>query len=82
GITLTEALVFEHPTIEDLVAHFLSVLCPEMDAPARVPQAAPKAAPMPPAPASGSGEEAWSEQLDAVAALDQEDLLRQLRGEG
>ena len=32
GITLTEALVFEHPTIEDLVTYFLSVLFPEQAA--------------------------------------------------
>ncbi|WP_415399085.1 type I polyketide synthase [Synechococcus sp. W4D4] len=73
GITLTEALVFEHPTIEDLVAYFLSVLFPE--------QSAARAAAVVPAPAvAESIDQAWDEQLQAVAELDEDELLRQLQG--
>jgi len=73
GFTLTEALVFEHPTIEDLVAYFLSVLFPE--------QAAAPAAAVTPAPVvPESADQAWDEQLQAVAELDEDELLRQLQG--
>ena len=73
GITLTEALVFEHPTIEDLVAYFLSVLFPEQTA-------SPAAAVMPTPVVVESSDQAWDEQLQAVAELDEEELLRQLQG--
>ena len=73
GITLTEALVFEHPTIEDLVRFFLSVLFPEDSPPA---SAAPSAPPLETAPV----DPAWEQQLQAVSALDDEELLRQLQG--
>ena len=73
GITLTEALVFEHPTIEDLVAYFLSVLFPEQ-------AAAPSAAVMPAPPVPESSDQVWDEQLQAVAELDEDELLRQLQG--
>jgi len=73
GITLTEALVFEHPTIEDLVRYFLSVLFPEDSTTA---PAAASAPPLEPA----SVDPAWEQQLQAVSALDDEELLRQLQG--
>ena len=73
GITHTEALVFEHPTIEDLVEYFLSVLFPE--------QAEAPAAKVVPAPeVVESSDQAWTEQLQAVAELDEDELLRQLQG--
>ena len=74
GITLTEALVFEHPTIEDLVRYFLSVLFEDQafsDAVAN------------PAPTSlirEVTEPDWEEQLQAVAELSDEELLSQLQG--
>ena len=73
GITLTEALVFEHPTIEDLVAYFLSVLFPEQ---AAAPGAEVVLAPV----VVESTDEAWNEQLQTVAELDEDELLRQLQG--
>ena len=73
GITLTEALVFEHPTIEDLVAYFLSELFPEQ-------AAAPAAAVVLSPAVDESSDQAWDEQLQAVAELDEDELLRQLQG--
>ena len=65
--------MFEHPTIEDLVAYFLSVLFPE-----RI--AAPAAAVTPAPVVPESADQAWDEQLQAVAELDEDELLRQLQG--
>ncbi len=80
GITLTESLVFEHPTIEDLVGYFLSVLFPAEDAaPAtpRTPQRPPTLPSLEPPVASD-----WSDQVQEVANLSTDELLRQLRGQG
>jgi acyl carrier protein len=83
GITLTESLVFEHPTIEELVRYFLGVLFPAQASASPAAAAAPVAAASPsPPPADPSADAAWSEQLQQVAALSDDELLRQLRGEG
>jgi acyl carrier protein len=82
GITLTESLVFEHPTIEELVRYFLGVLFPAQASASPAAAAAPVAAASPaPPPADPSADAAWSEQLQQVAALSDDELLRQLRGE-
>jgi hypothetical protein len=83
GITLTESLVFEHPTIEELVRYFLGVLFPAQASASPAAAAAPVAAASPaPSPADPSADAAWSDQLQQVAALSDDELLRQLRGEG
>jgi acyl carrier protein len=70
GVRLTESLVFEHPTVDDLVLYFLAeVLFPEGRAPE----------PQTPEPQQASP--AWDQQVADVAALDTADLLRQLRGD-
>jgi acyl carrier protein/NADP-dependent 3-hydroxy acid dehydrogenase YdfG len=83
GVRLTESLVFEHPTVDDLVHHFLrDVLFPD-DTPPGVPSA-PAQAPIPAGSAHPAGAEAvpaWDQQVADVAALDTADLLKQLRGE-
>ena len=69
GVRLTESLVFEHPTVDDLVLYFLAeVLFPEGRAPE----------PEPPQP---EPQQPWDQQVADVAALDTADLLRQLRGD-
>jgi acyl carrier protein len=78
GITLTEALVFEHPTIDDLVAYFLSVLFEEQAGSAPVVASASAAASMP--VVAETVDPAWEEQVQAVSALSDDDLLRQLQG--
>jgi NADPH:quinone reductase-like Zn-dependent oxidoreductase/acyl carrier protein len=80
GITLTESLVFEHPTIEELVRYFLGVLFPAQTGAGPAAAAPVAAAPAPPS-ADPSADAAWSEQLQQVAALSDDELLRQLRGE-
>ena len=76
GVRLTESLVFEHPTVDDLVHYFLGeVLFPE---------AGELEAPPPPLEARVEQPEispAWDQQVADVAALDTADLLRQLRGD-
>jgi acyl carrier protein len=78
GIRLNEALVFDHPTIEALVAHFLAVLFPDASAgsgSASLPRvASPQAEAQQDTP-----NEAWSEQVASVAAMDPAALLEQLR---
>jgi acyl carrier protein len=81
GITLTESLVFEHPTIEELVRYFLGVLFPAQTGAGPAAAAAPVAASPAPPSADPSADAAWSEQLQQVAALSDDELLRQLRGE-
>jgi acyl carrier protein len=76
GITLTEALVFEHPTIEDLVLYFLSVLFEQQASPAAV------ATPAPSPVIAEAADPAWEEQLQAVRELSDEELLSQLQGGG
>ena len=61
-----------HATIEDLVAYFLSVLFPEQTA-------APAAAVMPTPAVAESSDQVWDEQLQTVAELDEDELLRQLQ---
>jgi NADPH:quinone reductase-like Zn-dependent oxidoreductase/acyl carrier protein len=74
GITLTEALVFEHPTIEDLVRYFLSVLFEEL-----TPSAPVVASTSTPVVAEAI-DPAWEERLQAVTELSDEELLSQLQG--
>jgi acyl carrier protein len=81
GITLTESLVFEHPTIEELVRYFLGVLFPAQASASPAAAAAPVAASPAPPSADPSADAAWREQLQQVAALSDDELLRQLRGE-
>ena len=77
GVRLTESLVFEHPTVDDLVHHFLrEVLFPD-DTPPGVPSAPAQAT----YPAGAEPAPAWDQQVADVAALDTADLLKQLRGE-
>jgi len=80
GLRLTESLVFEHPTVDDLVHYFLAEVL--------FPDGAPAASPPEPElervvagaePAETSP--AWDQQVADVAALDTADLLRQLRGD-
>jgi acyl carrier protein len=72
GVRLTESLVFEHPTVDDLVHYFLcEVLFPEGRAPE----------PQPATPEPQHPTPAWDQQVADVAALDTADLLRQLRGD-
>lgn len=85
GIRLTEALVFEHPTIEALASHFLEVLF------ADEPEA-----PLTPAAADASGQEdqhdasqpaqdagetggRLAQEMERLQELDAEELMRQLR---
>jgi len=75
GIRLTEALVFEHPTIEALVRFFLAELFPQQQG--GVPSHPPEPGPKPVASLDGSAD--WQRQLAAVAELDEQALLRQLR---
>ncbi|MBM5794450.1 MAG: acyl carrier protein, partial [Cyanobacteria bacterium K_DeepCast_0m_m1_088] len=81
GITLTESLVFEHPTIEELVAYFLRELLLDQT---RVSQTLHSAAEQPEAapPVLAGADPLWQEQVQAVSSLSEEELLRQLRGEG
>ncbi|MBM5790532.1 MAG: type I polyketide synthase [Cyanobacteria bacterium M_surface_10_m1_298] len=86
GITLTESLVFEHPTIEELVVYFLSQLFPQAASAAsdeNLAAAAPSSTALPMAEPKGPDHTpAWSQRLEGVSELTQEDLLRRLRGEG
>ena len=75
GITLTEALVFEHPTIEDLVRHFLSVLFEE---PAMSMQISDHEST---SVVVETVDPAWQEQVQTVTELSDEELLSQLQGE-
>lgn len=83
GITLTESVVFDHPTIEELVGYFLSVLFPADRVSAAAPRRATAASPVLPNPATAepAADTDWAEQVQEVAALSTEELLRQLRGE-
>jgi len=75
GITLTEALVFEHPTIEDLVLYFLSVLFPEPGSAVAPTAAVPRVV-------AQEADVDWEQQLQAVVELDDDELLRQLQSGG
>lgn len=81
GITLTESLVFEHPTIDDLTAYFLSLLFPPEPAGVSTVAAAPPPAAAAPQTTTDS-DPAWAERVAQVSSLDDDDLLRQLRGQG
>jgi hypothetical protein len=73
GVSLSESLVFEKPTVDDLVEHFLVEVLFLTDP-----------SPQPPQPDSLESSVSsleWDEKLEAVAAMPVEDLVRQLRGE-
>ena len=71
GTTRTESLVFEHPTIEALVRYFLVLLFEQEPVPSAAPPLTPAAQ-----------DPAWNEKLQEVAGLDDQEVLRQLRGGG
>ncbi len=82
GITLTESLVFEHPTIEELSRYFLAELFPiateaESDQPAKLETGLRPTQGDEPAALMN----AWSDQAEQITKLDSEALLRQIRGE-
>ena len=78
GIRLNETLVFDHPTIEALVRHFLAVLFPDSSA-----GSISGSSGLLESPEEGAQEEiqheAWSEQVASVAAMDPAALLEHLR---
>jgi hypothetical protein len=82
GITLTESLVFEHPTIEDLVRYFLSVLFPGNGSASPPANASVPLSPARPAAATAepASESDWVEHVQEVTALSTDELLRELRG--
>ena len=73
GITLTEALVFEHPTIDDLVAYFLSVLFADK-VPSNMIDPVDKAE----ISERKSPDKEWDETLLAINAIDDSDALSEL----
>jgi len=84
GVRLTESLVFEHPTVDDLVRYFLrDVLFPEHATPDTT-----SGVSKPEKPASDNtvstttspASTDWDQQVADVAAMDTADLLKQLRG--
>jgi acyl carrier protein len=72
GVTLSESLVFEKPTVDDLVEHFLEEVLflkePSLQEP--TPDSLEP---------SGSNDD-WNQKLSEITALPVEDLVRQLRG--
>ncbi|MBM5798922.1 MAG: SDR family NAD(P)-dependent oxidoreductase, partial [Cyanobacteria bacterium K_Offshore_0m_m2_072] len=84
GVRLTESLVFEHPTVDDLVRYFLrDVLFPEHATPDTTSGVS---KPEKPAsdntvPTTSPASTDWDQQVADVAAMDTADLLKQLRGE-
>jgi acyl carrier protein len=86
GVRLTESLVFEHPTVEDLARYFLAEVL--VDASPKEPSATAPAMPdtAPPDPAAPTTTTTpaepgrWEQEVASVAALDTASLLRQLRG--
>lgn len=83
GVRLTESLVFEHPTVDDLVHYFLAeVLFPEgTRAESPDSESAPEPALATPSMLSNESP-GWDRQVvEDVTALDTADLLRQLRGD-
>ena len=65
--------MIDYPTIEDLVAHLLSVLFPDqVTAPSATDVASPAVV--------ESSEQGWDEQLQEVAELNEDQVLRQLQG--
>ena len=78
GVRLTESLVFEHPTVDDLVRYFLrDVLFPEQSMQASQADTSQPQATASPSPAPAD----WDQQVADVAAMDTTDLLKQLRGD-
>lgn len=73
GVSLSESLVFEKPTLDDLVEHFLVEVLGLAEPPA--PLTAPDSCPTPDASL------AWDQALEEVETMPVEDLMRQLRGE-
>ncbi|MBM5828130.1 MAG: SDR family NAD(P)-dependent oxidoreductase, partial [Cyanobacteria bacterium M_surface_7_m2_040] len=93
GVRLTESLVFEHPTVDDLVRYFLrDVLFPEQE-PISASQDTTSGVSKPQNPTTDSTVQTttspsstpaptdWDQQVADVAAMDTADLLKQLRGE-
>jgi myxalamid-type polyketide synthase MxaB len=78
GITLTESLVFEYPTVEALVRYFLEVLFATDQRGSALPSGQIKGEEGLVQPPSN---EVWSSQVEQVVQLGPEELLRQLRGE-
>ncbi|MBM5798417.1 MAG: KR domain-containing protein, partial [Cyanobacteria bacterium K_Offshore_0m_m2_072] len=95
GVRLTESLVFEHPTVDDLVRYFLRdvLFLEEATATPALAQAAGQpdttsGVSKPEKPPSESTIQTttspptgWDQQVADVAAMDTADLLKQLRGE-
>jgi len=93
GVRLTESLVFEHPTVDDLVRYFLrDVLFPEQELiSASQDTTSGVSKPQNPttdstvqtttSPSSTPAPTDWDQQVADVAAMDTADLLKQLRGE-
>jgi len=91
GVRLTESLVFEHPTVDDLVRYFLrDVLFPEKEPISTLPHTTSGVSKPPnqgsdrtihttPSPTTAPTD--WDQQVADVAAMDAADLLKQLRGE-
>jgi len=88
GVRLTESLVFEHPTVDDLVRHFLAdvLFVDEAPGPLSSPAETQPSEGTSPASSADPGRAdasatTWDQQVADVAALETADLLRQLRGE-
>ncbi|PZV05952.1 MAG: beta-ketoacyl synthase [Cyanobium sp.] len=73
GVSLSESLVFEKPTVDDLVNHFLMEVL-------FLTESSPQPAVPEPLETVASNL-AWDQKLEEVAALPVDDLVRQLRGE-
>jgi len=70
GVRLTESLVFERPTVNDLTLYFMGVLFPR-EAAAQAPEAS----------QVQLETQDWGEQLNELAELSTDDVLRLLRGQ-
>lgn len=86
GIKLTESLVFEHPTIEALSRYFMQELSPDDGVqqhgpPVESPRGSQADRTTVSSPADDQGLESLIEQeLETITAMDDSELLRQLRG--
>ncbi len=78
GVSLSESLVFEKPTVEDLVEHFLVEVLGLVE-PASGQPPTPEAIPDP-LESTAAASLDWDHTVEQVAALPVEDLMRQLRG--
>ena len=75
GITLTEAMVLEHPTIEDLACYFLTTLFEQQTLSMPVTTST-----LTPVIAEAS-DTAWEELLQDVAELSEDELLQELQSD-